>query len=193
MTSAGLYDAVLWPAEVLGLRRLRRRLGALARGRVLEVGVGTGLMLPHYHGLEGLVAADPDAEMLDRARARARARGVPAALALAAAEALPFAPGSFDTVLSALTLCSVRDPDAALREYRRVLKPGGRLLLLEHVRSSSPRLAAWQARAAPRWRRFSGGCHLDRDTLEAVHRAGFRPGIVEPRLWGLLISLEAAV
>jgi ubiquinone/menaquinone biosynthesis C-methylase UbiE len=156
--SAVLYDPFFWLAERAGLAARRRALVQQARGRVLEIGAGTGLNLRHYADDADLVLSEPDAAMADRLRRRVAGRQRPATVVLAPAEALPFADGEFDTVVSTLVLCTVPDQAAALREIRRVLRPGGRLLFMEHIRSESPRWARWQDRLNTPWRAFAEGC-----------------------------------
>ena len=170
---AALYDLLVVPQDWLGLRRQRARVAREARGNVLEIGVGTGLNLPHYAEAASVVAIDPDSHMLRRARRRARKTAVPVELVQASAEELPFPDASFDTVVVTLALCTVEDPAGALREVRRVLKPDGRLVFLEHVRAATHRLARTQDRLAPAWKRLSGGCHLNRTTVETIEREGF--------------------
>ena len=165
---AALYDAVLWPAERFYLRHLRRELLARVQGRVLEIGAGTGTNLPHYGKDARVVLSEPDGAMLRRAPLG----GTPAVLACA--ERLAFAAGSFDTVVSTLVLCTVTDPAQALAEIRRVLRPAGQLLLLEHVGSADLRTARWQARLTPAWKKLARGCYLNRDTAAALAEAGFR-------------------
>ena len=165
---AALYDAVLWPAERLYLGPLRRELLARGRGRVLEIGAGTGANSAHYGKDARVVLSEPDWAMLRRARRD----GTPAVLARA--ERLAFAASSFDTVVSTLVLCTVTDQAHALAEIRRVLRPGGHLLLLEHVRSADLPTARLQARLTPTWKKLARGCHLDRDTAAALAEAGFR-------------------
>ena len=165
---AALYDAVLWPAERFYLGRLRRELLARGRGRVLEIGAGTGPNLAHYGKDARVVLSEPDWAMLRR---------VPrdgTLAVLACAERLAFAAGSFDTIVSTLVLCTVTDQAQALAEIRRVLRPGGRLLLLEHVRSGDLPTARLQACLTPAWKKLARGCHLDRDTAAALTDAGFR-------------------
>lgn len=167
-----LYDPVLWVDELAGLRQQRRELLAGARGRVLEIGAGTGLNVPHYPaGLTELVLAEPDASMRRRLVARAQGR---ATVIDAHAEALPLDDGSVDTVVSTLVLCTVADPQAALREIRRVLRPGGQLLLIEHVRSDVRWRASLQRALRKPWQRIACGCRLDQPTQELVRAAGFR-------------------
>ena len=165
MFAAG-YDRVLGVAERRGLRERRRRLLAAARGDVVEVGAGTGMNVPLYPaGLASLVLTEPAPPMRARlARALRGARG-PVRVVDAPAERLPFADRSFDTVVSTFVLCTVDDPAATLAEVARVLRPGGDLLFLEHVRSPEPRLARLQDRFARPWRAFACGCRCNQDTL----------------------------
>jgi ubiquinone/menaquinone biosynthesis C-methylase UbiE len=167
--TAGIYDAFLTLGEHRGMRATRRGLLAGARGRVLEIGAGTGLNLSHYpEAIDELVLGEPSAPMADRLEARRARLGRRAHIVAAPAEALPFGDGSFDTVVSTLVLCTVHDPDAALAEVRRVLRPGGRLLFCEHVRSDSPRLSRWQDRLAEAWAAVADGCRCNRSTLDTI-------------------------
>jgi ubiquinone/menaquinone biosynthesis C-methylase UbiE len=171
---AAVYDPVLWAGERAGMRARRRELLALARGRTLELGAGTGLNLPHYPGaVDELVLTEPAAPMRERLRGAVRRSGRAATILDAAAERLPLDDGSVDTVVSTLVLCSVEQPVAVLDEISRVLAPGGQLLFLEHVRSDSARLAAWQDRLETPWRRFAEGCRPNRATVELIEAAGF--------------------
>jgi ubiquinone/menaquinone biosynthesis C-methylase UbiE len=182
-----LYEGVVGLMDRLGLSRLRRDLSRGLGGEILEVGVGTGRQLPHHPPGAQVTGVDPDAAALRRAARRApRAR-----LVVAEAEALPFPDDSFDWVVFALVLCTVRDPEAALREARRVLRPGGRLRVLEHVRSPSPALARAQALANPVWGAVAGGCRLDRTTRESIVAAGFSVVSQRSHLGGHVILLEA--
>jgi ubiquinone/menaquinone biosynthesis C-methylase UbiE len=139
---------------------------------VLEVGIGSGLNLRFYGPqVTGLVGLDPSRELLAMARRRAPAAPCPVTLTAGSAEALPFRDQSFDTLVVTWTLCSIPDAARALREMRRVLRPGGALLFVEHGRSSDPGVRAWQDRITPLWRRVAGGCHLNRP-IDALIRAG---------------------
>jgi SAM-dependent methyltransferase len=193
---AALYDRFLWFGEKRGMARLRRDLLAGARGAVLEIGAGTGLNLPHYPAdLDRIVLAEPGERMgghIDLGRAAA---GVPTDLVRAPAEYLPFADASFDTVVSTLVLCTVADPRRAVAEVARVLRPGGRLLFLEHVRADPGLRRTLQRRSARPWSGFADGCRCDRETLatietrmriESVEQGAWRgmPGIVKPLVWG---------
>lgn len=152
----------------------RAQLLAQAQGRVLELGVGTGLNLPHYPAaVTELVITDTSEGMLGRADERARESGRDVETAIASAEALPFPDASFDTVVATLVLCTVPRQATALAEIRRVLKPGGRFLFIEHVRADAPGRALWQDRLEGLWKVVGDGCHPNRPTLAEIERAGF--------------------
>ena len=174
---AALYDRVLAATEDAGLRARRHELLADARGRTLEIGAGTGLNLSHYpQAVTELVVAEPGEHMARRLRARLAEEGRAAQVVEAGAEALPFPDDSFDTVVMTLVLCTIPDPGAALREVARVLRPDGRLLFLEHVRSREERAARWQDRADRVWPWLADGCHPNRDTLATLEAS---PLVVE--------------
>jgi ubiquinone/menaquinone biosynthesis C-methylase UbiE len=167
-----IYDTLLWPFERLWLSALRAKVLAQARGRMLEIGIGTGLNLPHYTPRPDLVGLDPDASMLALARRRAARLSCAVQWCQASGEALPFEDGSFDWVVGTLVFCTIPDPHLAFREVMRVLRPGGRLTLLEHVRSPHPVVAHLQDRLTPTWKRLCGGCHLNREPLAIASAAG---------------------
>ncbi len=164
-----LYDVVCAVYEAMGLRRWRRWLVTGARGRVLDLGCGTGRNLPLLPPGAVGVGLDPSWEAIQRARRRAPR--IP--LVVGSAEALPFRPATFDTVLSGLVFCSVPDPGTGLREVKRVLAPQGQLRMLEHVRSTRAWKARLQDRLQPAWTRLSGGCHPNRETERTVEAGGF--------------------
>ncbi len=156
------------------LTKYRREVVAAARGRVLEIGVGSGLNFPLYgKQVERVYGIDPSPRLLAIARRRAAVSAVPVELLLGSATAIPLADNAFDTVVMTWTLCSIPDPLAALREMRRVLKPGGNLCFVEHGLSPEPSIEHWQHRITPAWRRIAGGCHLDRKIDELIRLAGF--------------------
>ena len=165
-----LYDAICAVYEAAGLSRWRRWLVAGARGRVLDLGCGTGRSLPLVPPGAVAVALDPSWAALERARRRAP--GV--RLVVGSAEDLPFRDAVFDTVLSGLVFCSVPDPRRGLLEVRRVLQRDGQLRMLEHVRSTRRWKARLQEWVQPAWTRLTGGCHPDRDTERAVEASGFQ-------------------
>jgi ubiquinone/menaquinone biosynthesis C-methylase UbiE len=170
---AALYDPLSKAAEEKLGAETKRELLANARGRVLEIGIGTGLSLPHYPAGVEVVGVEPSEPMLRRARRRAEEIGRDVELLRAPAETLPFADASFDTVVTLAVLCSVDDQARALAEIRRVLRPGGRFIFLEHVRSDDPAVARKQDRWERPWGWFTCGCHPNRDTLGAIQAAGF--------------------
>ncbi len=187
--NATIYDGAMWPLERLLLRKLRQRIIGGARGRVLEIGIGTGLNLPYYPADIELVGIDPDEGFLKRAHKRAVALGRRVTLHLARAEELPFAEGSFDMVIATLVLCTIPEPDRALCEVKRVLKPQGEFRLIEHVRV--PWAAKVQDFLTPLWRCIANGCHLNRDTLRLVTHSGFEVLVVQRHLRGLVLEIEA--
>ena len=157
------------------LRPERARWVSLARGVVLEVGVGSGLNLPIYsRAVRKLYALDPSVELLRMARSRAAGAAFPVEFLCRPAEAIPLAAGSVDDVVTTWTLCTIPDPVAALKEVRRVLRPQGRLIFIEHGRSTDPAVVRWQDRLTPVWKRLAGGCHLNRPIRELLEDAGFR-------------------
>lgn len=168
-----LYDPFLWLGERRGVRSLRRELLGKARGRTVEIGSGTGLNLRHYpDDVAELVLAEPDPGMNSRLQKRLERTGRTAHVVDAPAEQLPVADASVDTVVSTFVLCTVDDPDLALREIARVLRPDGQFLFLEHVRSETPRLARWQDRMVEPWRRFGRGCRCNRATADLTEASG---------------------
>ncbi|MBS1861738.1 MAG: class I SAM-dependent methyltransferase [Actinobacteria bacterium] len=173
---ARFYDRALKATEENGLGEMRAALLAEARGRVIEIGAGTGVNVDLYGpGVEDLTLVEPDEHMAARLRERVgRGARVPRRLVEAPAEALPFADDTFDTAVATLVLCTVPDPAAAVTELARVLKPGGRLLFIEHVRSADAGSARWQDRFEKPWRFMADGCHCNRDTAATLGASAFR-------------------
>jgi len=182
--SARIYDPFVWLGERRGMARRRRELLAAAQGRVLEIGAGTGLNVPHYPaGLDELVLSEPVASMARRLERRAAKQPEQPRVIVAPAERLPFPDDAFDTVVSTLVLCTVPQPDRALAEIRRVLKPGGMLLFIEHVRSDVERWGRWQDRLARPWAAFASGCRCNRNTLDLLEASGMRASEVSWSKW----------
>lgn len=153
----------------------RTRVISHAEGRVLEIGIGSGLNLPYYSAqTERVIGLDPSPKLLAMTRKAAQRASIPVELIENSAESIPLYNRSIDTVVTTWTMCSIPDVQRALGEMRRVLKPTGRLLFVEHGRSPDPRVRRWQDRLTPVWRRFSGGCHLNRAISELIESAGFR-------------------
>jgi len=177
--SARLYEPVLWLGEKTGFRRWRHKVVAQVSGSVLELGAGTGLNLGHYPcGLERLVLVEPDVHKAKLLAAKPRPPGVSAEIVRAPGELLPFEDDSFDTVVETLVLCTVADPEATAAEIRRVLKPDGRFLFMEHVRSDKPRLGRLQDRLEGPWKKFADGCHCNRRTVPMLKASGFEVEVV---------------
>src|SRR3954453_9691041 len=164
------YDRFMAGTEKAGLHDMRRELLAGARGRTLEIGAGTGANVELYpEAVTELVLAEP-AEPMAR---RLEAKHPQATVVHAPAEQLPFEDDSFDTVVSTLVLCTVESPERTIAEIDRVLRPGGRLLFLEHILDPSGRWQTWQRRLTPFQKRFACGCHLDRPTPDTIAARGF--------------------
>jgi ubiquinone/menaquinone biosynthesis C-methylase UbiE len=176
---AAMYDRMSRSSEEAGLGEIRQRLLGDASGDVLEIGAGTGVNLAHYDtGFASLVLTEPEPAMLRRLQPKAVEHAPLAQVVRAPVEELPFEDASFDTVVSTLVLCGVDDQARALGEVRRVLRPGGRLLFLEHVRSDDPKLARFQDRI--NWlNRLVVDCDCNRQTLTAIEGQGFTVSRVE--------------
>ena len=176
--------------------RQREKVVPQARGRVLEIGIGTGRNMPYYDRsrVSQIVGVDPALRMHHLAEKRIRQAGLPVELIGLSAEKLPVADASFDTVVCTYTLCTIPDPLAALAEMKRVLVPGGRLLFSEHGVAPDAGVARWQARLQPLWKPLAGGCHLNRDIPLLLKEAGFQtqlesayipgPRVVSYHYWG---------
>ena len=162
----------------------RRDVVPHATGRVLEVGVGTGLNFGLYtDAVTELVGVEPDPYMLERARPRTADLPCPATLHQCGAEQMPIEADSIDTAVITFTICTIPDPAGALTEVRRVLKPGGRLLFVEHTQSHQGLMAMAQDLLTPLWKRMAGGCHLNRPAGDLIRDAGFVVDATVP-VWG---------
>jgi ubiquinone/menaquinone biosynthesis C-methylase UbiE len=192
------YDRCTAATEEAGLADRRAELLRPARGTVVEIGAGTGANLPRYPaGVSELVLLEPERPMARRLESHLDRARVPVRLVEAPGEAIPLPDASFDVAVSTLVLCTVSDPAQTLAELRRVLKPGGKLLFLEHVRAEDPGLARWQDRLHPLWVRWGHGCNCNRPTLDLIQAGGFivedvsrgrlpkAPPIVRPMIAGV--------
>ena len=151
----------------------RKRTAGRTWGDVLEVGGGTGANLPYYPDDARITFIEPDRHMVRRLRRHVRRHGKEAAIVQQIGESLPFADASFDSVVTTLVLCMVRDPDAVVREVRRVLRPGGAFFFYEHVLSPRSRGRWWQNKLNPAWKCLTTGCNLNRDLTASIRGAGF--------------------
>jgi ubiquinone/menaquinone biosynthesis C-methylase UbiE len=197
---AAMYDKLLAGTEKAGLGAHRKTLLSTAAGRVIEIGAGTGANLPFYSdAVSDLVVCEPADPMARRLERKLASFGRPVHVVRAPAENLPVENASFDVAVSTLVLCTVGDPQRALGELRRVLKPGGRLLFIEHVRAEDPRLARWQDRLNFLNKRIAQGCNCNRNTVSEIAAAGFTvtnidrdqlrkaPPIVRPLVVGVAV------
>lgn len=176
----GWYDRYVLPRLIDSacgqkpMRLLRERYVPQASGDVLEIGIGSGLNLAHYgDAVSTLTGLDPAAELTDRAQERAERLHRPVQVLGVSGEEIPSDDARFDTLVCTWTLCSIPNVYAALREMRRVLKPGGQLLFIEHGRSPDAGVFRWQQRIEPLWKKIGGGCHLTRRADELIQDAGF--------------------
>lgn len=176
----GFYNDIILPRLCdLAMRNkqllpFRERVIGAAEGRVLEIGVGSGRNLPLYRApVREVMALEPAPRLIVMARRASRATSIPISFIEASAEAIPLDQHSVDTIVTTLTLCSIPHADVALADMRRVLRPGGNLLFVEHGLAPDEAVRWWQHRLTPVWRRFSGGCHLNRPIRSLIEGAGF--------------------
>jgi SAM-dependent methyltransferase len=193
---SAVYDRLLAGTEEAGMRERRREVLGQARGRTIDIGAGTGANLGLFPDDVGqVVMVEPDPHMMRRLRPKVGAAGADVELVEAGAEQLPFPDDSFDTAVFTLVLCTVPDPAAALAEAARVLKPGGQMLFIEHVRGEGG-LATWQDRLEGLWKLFADGCRCNRDTVASIEDSPLSvqqvehgelpksPPLVKPLVWG---------
>lgn len=158
----------------------RQRIISAAEGRVLEIGIGSGLNLPYYGPqVREIIGLDPSSRLLAMARRAAEEAAIPVAFTECTAEEISLDDRSVDTAVTTWTLCSIPSGVRALREVRRVLKPGGQLLFVEHGLSPEENVRKWQDRLTPLWKRIGGGCHLNRPIRQMIETAGFKVSHIE--------------
>jgi ubiquinone/menaquinone biosynthesis C-methylase UbiE len=177
----GFYQNQIVPLLInLTMRRrdltaYRSRVVPSADGRVLEIGIGSGLNLPFYsRNVKDLIGLDPSPKLLSMVRQNLPPDTLSPELIEGSAEAIPLENHSIDTVVTTWTLCSIPDAALAVREMRRVLRPTGRLVFIEHGRAAEPNVRWWQDRLTPAWKRLGGGCHLNRPIQKLIEDGGFQ-------------------
>ncbi len=182
----GFYTDIILPRLCdLAMRNkqlvpFRTRVIATAEGRVLEIGVGSGMNLPFYRSpVREILALEPSPPLVAMARRASRGPRMPVSFLAASAEAIPLDEHCIDTVVTTWTLCSIPQAATALTEMRRVLRPGGKLLFVEHGMAPDEGVRRWQDRLTPAWRYISGGCHLNRPIRSMIEAAGFRIDHIE--------------
>lgn len=171
----GVPRVIRFACGMPAIMKLRSQVVPLASGEVFELGCGGGINQQFYNAgaITRYAGIDPSGKLLDYARGEAEAKGWQADIRHGIGEDIPFEDNSFDTVVCTYTLCSVQDQAQVVREMRRILKPGGKLLFLEHGRAPDPEVLRWQVRIEPWWKPVAGGCHLTRPITEAVRAGGF--------------------
>lgn len=190
-TFAKWYDTLMGPLEKGKFKSIRFDLVKKARGAVLELGSGTGINFPLYECAESVIAIEPSQHMITQSEGRIKKAKVPIKVVHANAEQLPFDNDTFETVVGTLVFCSIPKPEKAIMEMKRVCKPGGRILLFEHVKMENTQLAHLQDWLTPFWKKVCDGCCLNRDTLQLVKENGFKIVQVKKLYKGLFIVIEA--
>jgi len=188
-----LYDSVMAPLEMGRFKKIRRSLLKEAKGRVLEIGSGTGANFPYYKEGVEVDAIEPNPIMLSQSEEKLKAAKIPIRTYLAQAENLPFLDNSFDTVVATLVFCTIPEPVRALEEIKRVSKPKARLLLFEHVRINRKLIGKTQDILTPAWAKIADGCHLNRDTLALLRNSGFSILKVDAFFSGLFLVIECSI
>lgn len=188
-----VYDSLMAPLENKKFKRIRKALITKAEGQVLEIGFGTGVNFPFYEKASRVTAIEPNPEMIKRSLSKVKRARLPINTHIGKAETLPYSKNTFDTVVGTLVFCTIPNPEQALNEIHRVLKPEGKLLLLEHVRMDHPVLSKIQDVLTPAWKQICDGCHLNRDTLALVRETGFNLDNVESIYNGLFLVIEAQI
>ncbi|CAG7645604.1 class I SAM-dependent methyltransferase [Paenibacillus allorhizosphaerae] len=184
------YDRLMEPLERRRFLTIRTSLLSCAKGEVLEIGSGTGINFPLYRDVH-VTAVEPSALMREQSTARVRQASVPITVIPGTAERLPFEPDVFDTVVGTLVLCTVPDAVQAVREMKRVCRPGGTLLLFEHVRLDHPVWGRLQDALTPAWKRLCDGCHLNRDTMRLLRSEGLDIVKTQSCMGHIFIAVEA--
>lgn len=186
-----LYNPLMKPLEKIGFRNIRKELLLKAEGQVLEIGSGTGFNFSYYKKANKVVAIEPEPLMREQSITSAKNATVPIEVISARGEKLPFADHSFDTVVGTLVLCTIPDPEKALKEIQRVCKPNGQVLFFEHVRVDNRILGSVQDWMTPLWKRLCDGCHLNRNTLQMIEHSGFQITKIKKHYKQIFLVIEA--
>ncbi|WML48285.1 class I SAM-dependent methyltransferase [Neobacillus sp. PS3-34] len=184
------YDFFMSPLEKRKFSVVRRKLLNNATGNVLEIGSGTGINFPLYSVAAKVTAIEPSEHMIDRSRDKQSVAKVPIEVVHGGAEKLPFSDNQFDTVVATLVFCTIPNVDLAMEEMKRVCKPGGRILLFEHVKMENPFLSKLQDVLTPFWKKICDGCRLNRDTISLLHEHGLKITSLQTFYRGLFIVVE---
>lgn len=185
------YDLLMHPLEIGKFRAIRKSLIQKAKGNVLEIGSGTGFNFPYYTQAEKVIGIEPNLTMREQSFKRVKEAKIPIEVISADAQALPFSENTFDTVVGTLVLCTIPNPEKALYEIRRVCRPNGQVLFFEHVRLEHPLLERLQDWVTPLWKQVCDGCHLNRETLNTIKKAGLTIVNIARYNNGLLLVVEA--
>lgn len=188
-TFARFYDSFMEPLEKKYIMKWRKELLLNAKGKVLEIGAGTGINFPLYQDCEDVYAIEPNPFMIEKAEKQKRVSRIPISIIESRAEQLPFPDEHFDTIVVTLVLCSVDEPKKALEEMVRVLKPNGKVLFLEHVEMDHPIFTKLQNLITPLWKRICDGCHLNRNTEKVIRNSGLQILSKQSHLSGFALSL----
>jgi ubiquinone/menaquinone biosynthesis C-methylase UbiE len=189
---AAIYDGIMKPFEHFGINKIRKRILSNAHGKVLEIGSGTGANFSFYDSafVEKVVAIEPNPFMIEKSRHKWKHKDIQIDWIEAYAEKLPFDDQTFDTIVVTLVLCSVDDPQQVIEELKRVCKHEGKILILEHVRTTDAKLAALQDFLTPAWRKLCAGCHLNRDTLLLLQQPGVEIKYIKHHLKEIFLEIE---
>ncbi|RXZ02176.1 SAM-dependent methyltransferase [Fictibacillus sp. S7] len=187
---ARIYDVAMSPLEQIKFKKVRKRLLRKAEGRVLEIGSGTGFNFPLYEVASQVDAIEPDSNMRKTSLKRIEASKILIRTYSEKAETLPFEDNTFDTVVGTLVFCTIPDPERALNEVKRVCKPGGKVLLFEHVRLNHSIFGKLQDVLTPIWSKVCEGCRLNQNTLRIIQHAGFTTCHIEEHVNGLFLVIE---
>jgi ubiquinone/menaquinone biosynthesis C-methylase UbiE len=189
-TFARWYDPLMNPLEEKAFKKIRLDLLRRASGRVIELGSGTGINFPLYKDVHSVTAIEPSPYMIERSLEKKEKASVPITVLQESAEVLPFSEHSFDTVVATLVFCTIPNVEQALQEMHRVCKPGGKILLFEHVLLENLVLGKIQTRLTPFWSKICDGCCLDRDTVSVVQQKGFELMDLKKYYRGLFVMME---